>query len=322
MKVKEDIDAYLEQFYSRDKDWCAGTGSILMGTWQMYEATKDEQYFSWIKNYLEEVVAEDGSIKGYPSNEDVLEGIGGGLIFFRMYDRVNEEKYRKAITYVMERLRECPRCACGNFLYGKSEPDESWLVALYKTQPFYMAYETTYGKKEKYNDIINQFENVEKFLYNENRDFSPFGLQMRSLACYLAAFVDTLDHMSFEIYEQYRVLQDAFKMALQKTLPYQSQESCLFPSRIGAEADAVTENTLQIDEAGSAIIGYSILKACRMGILLKEKYVASGIEIIESLTRNALFSDKGFAEDIEGIGMFIMACGEYLRMKKEMDENG
>ena len=34
---------------------------------------------------------------------------------------------------------------------------------------FYMDYETRFGGKEHYNDIINQFKNVRTYLYNEEK---------------------------------------------------------------------------------------------------------------------------------------------------------
>ena len=104
---------------------------------------------------------------------------------------------------------------------------------------------------------------------------------------YLTALVDTIDCMSIEIYEQYRKLQDMFRQALKDVLQYRMEEN------------GVCEN---------ALIAYCILKACRMGIILKEKYVGAGMEIVEKL-----------AELPEKTGVFVSACGQYLRMKKELE---
>lgn len=320
MKGKENIDACLRRYYSCGMDWNDGTGSILMGTWQIYEATGDEKYFSLAEAYLQDAVMEDGTIKDYPEGEECIGGIGCGRILFPMYHKTKDEKYRNAITFVMDKLRECSRLTCDELAYDKDKADENRIASLYKIQPFYMAFETAYDKKEKYNDILNQFVNVQDFLYNKNGEFSSIGMKMRSLAMYLAALVDTMDNMSFEIYEQYRTLQDAFKVTLKNILPYQDKNSRLFPTRMGTEAEE--KAACSVDEAASAIIGYCILKACRMGILLKEKYIDSGMEVIERLVEKDIFSNKDFMEDTEGAGMLMMAYGQYLQTKKEMDENG
>lgn len=272
----------------QQKAWNYETGVMLMGVKQMYEATGEEKYFSLIKSCMEDLVAQDGALKDYPEGKGNIESINCGRLLYFMYDKTKEEKYRKAVEFLMEKLRECPRCECGNFFYQTEEPSEAWLEALYMTQPFYMEYETKYNKKEKYNDIINQFENVWEFLYNKKEGLNSSDVQLRSMGKFLAALIDTMDSMSFEIYEQYRKLQDIFKLALKNMIPCQD-----------------------------ILISYCIMKASRMGILLKEKYADSAMQTVESLADR-----DAFTGDMENAGIFLMAYGQYLQLKKEMDENG
>lgn len=261
------------------KEWNYKTGVMLLGAEQMYEATGEEKYFSLMESYLDALITQDGVIKNYPKENERIESINCGRILYFMDDKTKDEKYRKAIDFVMDKLRECSRCECGNFFYQTEEPGEAWLNALYMTQPFYMEYETKYNKKEKYNDIINQFENVQDFLYNKKGDLNVSGFQVRSVGRYLAALIDAMDNMSFEIYEQYRKLQDAFKLALKGMMPCQD-----------------------------VLISYCILKACRMGILLKEKYADSAIKMIEN-------PEGDFTGDAEEAGIFMMAYSQYLQLK-------
>ncbi|MDE7276644.1 MAG: hypothetical protein K2N98_07300, partial [Lachnospiraceae bacterium] len=63
--------------------------------------------------------------------------------------------------------------------------------------------------------------------------------------------------------------------------------------------------------------GYCILKACRMGIILKEKYVGTGMEIVEKLTAGIKpFENEGCST--EEVCAVIMAYGQYLQTKKEI----
>ena len=279
-----EAEKYMNECYNfcceQTKEWDYKTGVMLMGAKQMYEATGEEKYFSLIESCLDALIAQDGTIKNYPEENEQLEGISCGRILYFMYDKTKNEKYRKAIDFVMDKLRECPRCESGNFLYQTEEPSEAWLDALYMTQPFYMEYETKYDKKEKYNDIINQFENVQKFLYNKKEEFNISDLQLRSVGRYLAAIIDSMDNMSFEIYEQYRKLQDSFKLTLKSEIPCQD-----------------------------FLISYCIMKACRMGILLKEKYADSAIKMIEN-------PGEDFTGDAEQAGIFLMAYSQYLQLEK------
>ena len=97
---------------------------------------------------------------------------------------------------------------------------------------------------------------------------------------YLAALIDTMDNMSFEIYEQYRKLQDNFKLTLKNIMPCQD-----------------------------VLISYCIMKACRMGILLKEKYADSAMKMIEN-------PEEDFTKDAEQAGIFLMAYSQYLQLEK------
>lgn len=115
--------------------------------------------------------------------------------------------------------------------------------------------------------------------------------QSRSTVLYLAALVDTMESMSIQIYEQYRKLQDMFKETLKAVL---------------------MDNDRDVFE--EAMIGYCILKACQMGILLKEKYVGKGMEIVEKLAEKVEASEEA-AYGTEAVCAFLMGYGQYLQIR-------
>ena len=102
-----------------------------------------------------------------------------------------------------------------------------------------------------------------------------------------------------------------------------------------------------LETSGSAMVAYSILKACRMGILLKEKYEPIGKAIVESLIEHKLTEKEGslhltgicsvaglgpetnrrrdgsveyylseevVSDDAKGVGPFMMAYAQYLML--------
>lgn len=359
-KAEKFIEAYLKGYERYKEYWNYEDGCVLLGAKYMYEATGDEKYFRFIENYLKYFVKEDGTVDHYELEKFNIDSINSGKILFFMYDKTGEEKYRKAIEFIMDRLRKHPRCACGNFFHKEIYPNQIWLDGLYMAQPFYMEYETRFENKEKYNDIVEQFENVQKYLYdpdkglcyhaydeakaqfwaNKETGCSP-NFWLRSMGWYLMALVDVMDKMSIEIYEQYRKLQDIFKLMLKGILQYQDPEKKLFYQVI--DRSDVEGNYLET--SGSAMVGYSILKACKMGILLKEKYEPVGRAIVESLIDNQLkeedgvlhltgicsvaglgpetnlkrdgsveyyLSEKVVADDSKGVGPFMMAYAQYI----------
>lgn len=84
-------------------------------------------------------------------------------------EETGEERYRKAIEFHMQRLREHPRCQCGNFWHKQLYPNQIWLDGLYMAQPFYMAYEAKFDGMAHVADITRQFQNVRKYLYNPEK---------------------------------------------------------------------------------------------------------------------------------------------------------
>lgn len=369
MKLENYIDSYLKGYRNYKTYWNYEDGLVLLGAKELYEATGEEKYFTFLNQYVSRFVQEDGSISNYQREQYNLGGICGGRILFFLYDKTGEEKYRRAIETLMDQLRSQPRCECGSFYHKEIYPRQIWLDSLYMAQPFYMEYETRYEKKEKYNDIICQFENVQKFLYNKERGLCYHAYDeareqswadkdtgcssnfwLRSMGWYLMALVDTMDSMSFEIFEQYKKLEGIFKQMLSGILQYQDKESKLFYQII----DRGDTPGNYLETSGSAMIAYAVLKGCQMGVLLKEKYIEKGGEILDSLLERKLeerdgalhlkdicqmaglgpgpdnnpardgsieyyLSEKIVEDDPKGVGPLMLAYGQYLQLKKEME---
>lgn len=360
------LDNYLTNYKNYKTYWNYEDGCVLLGAQYLYEATGEEKYYSFIRNYVDKFVTDEGVITNFLIDKFSIDSFNAGKIFFFLYDKTGEEKYRKAIEFAMDRLRKQPRCKCGNFVHKAGDADQIWLDGLYMAQPFYMAYETRYNKKEKYNDIIGQFENVMKYLYDEKMGMcyhaydetrSAFwadketgcsaNFWLRSLGWYLMSMIDVMDNMSIEIYEQYRKLQDMYKLLLKGMLQYQDAETGMF-YQVSDKCDAEGN---YLETSGSAMIAYTILKACRMGILLKEKYADLGFDMVDKILCTKLvqeedglhltdichqaglgpdnrrdrdgsveyyLSEKIVSDDSKGVGPMMMAYAQYLMLKKEL----
>ncbi len=368
MRVQEFIDRYMKEYtrYKEDQ-WNYEDGCVLIGLQNIYEATGDRKYVDFIENYLKYFITEDGQILFYEKEKYNIDNINCGKILYFMYDLTGEEKYRKAIDVLMDQLKSHPRCKVGNFFHKKLYPDQIWLDGLYMAQPFYMEYETRYDNRAQYGDIVSQFENVQKYLYDEKTGLNFHACDMekkmfwadketgcsanfwlRSMGWYLMALVDTMDKMDNQIFEQYRKLEDIYKKMLKGILQYQDPETGLFYQVI--DHPEVENNYLET--SGSAMVGYSIIKAVRMGILNAEKYAPIGKKIVEGLINTKLkevdgklqltdicsvaglgpennlrrdgsveyyLSEPIVSDDAKGVGPFFMAYGQYLQLQKESE---
>ena len=166
-----------------------------------------------------------------------------------------------------------------------------------------MMYESRFGGKEHYSDIIKQFKLVRRNMFNDEKQLyyhaydesrqmywadKTTGLSqnfwLRSMGWYLLALIECLDAIDQSVYEYYDDLKSLFKEALKGVLKYQDEKTHLFYQVID-RAD-VKENYLET--SGSAMIAYAMLKACRMKAVLAEKYEDNAISIFEALADNKL----------------------------------
>lgn len=364
MDVTYYIDNYIFNYKNYKSYWNYEDGCVLMGCLQLYLATGNEKYYVFVINYVNNFIDEDGTINNYKLDSLSLDNINTGKVLFFIYKKTKIEKYKKAIIFLMGQLKRCPRTNCGNFWHKKIYPNQIWLDGLYMAQPFYMQYETIFNNKENYNDIILQFDNVRRFMYNDKKCLYYHGYDeakiqpwadkitglshnfwLRSMGWYLMAEIDVIDSMSIEIFEQYKKLCDNFKKDIKGILKYQDKTSKLFYQII--DRSDVKDN--YTETSGSAMIAYSIMKGCRLGVLSKEKYASVGIEIMESLILNKLVEEKGklvlkdicwvaglgpgsnrdgsveyylseeiVSNDSKGVGPFMMAYAQMLMLKSQL----
>lgn len=307
MKLKRYVTSYLKDYKKAKQDWNYEDGCVLRGAYLLYKATKDNFYIEFIKNYIDQYITQDGSIKRYDKEHFNIDSINTGKILLYLYEETQDEKYKKATYVLMNQLREQPRTKCNSFWHKKIYPNQIWLDGLYMAQPFYMAFETKFNNKKNYHDIINQFNNVKLYLYNKEKKLYYHGYDeskiqpwadkergvsknfwLRAMGWYLMAIVDTMDEMSEEIFELYKNLEFLFKEGIKGILQYQDQESKLFYQIID-KADI--ENNY-LETSGSAMVAYAILKGCRLKVLQKEKYQEIGENILDSILRNKLIEKE------------------------------
>lgn len=283
MEVMQYFKEYLSNYRAYRNYWNYEDGLILIGCQQMYEATKDEFFKKFILDYVNPLVEADGTIDNYNKEKHCLESTKSGKILFFLYNETKEEKYYKAIEYIMEQIRL-----------------DDLLMAL----PFYMSYETVFNKKENYNDIIGRFVDVRKYIFDNNKQ----------LGWYLMALIDTMDAMSIEIFEAYKTLEVLFKEAVKVVLQNQDARSKMFYQVV--DTSDVKENDSGTSE--KSIIAYAILKGCKLGVLSEEKYKVCGEEILSSLVREKMISNANTTvlnvteNDPKGVGVFMMAYATSL----------
>lgn len=306
-----DVRAYLKDYLAGYKHykpyWNYEDGCVLLGCIDLYEATGDPLYRDFVLAYLREAVTPAGEIPNYEFSQYNIDSINSGKALFFAWKETGDDRYRKAIELHMQRLREHPRCACGNFWHKSLYPQQIWLDGLYMAQPFYVEYESRFGTREGFKDTLSQFKNVRKYLFDENKKLYYHGYDesrsvywadpvtglsksfwLRSIGWLLMAFVDCYELMDCSKADK-QLLADLLKEAVDGLLAHQDKESCLFYQVV--DMPELPGNYLET--SGSAMVAYALLKGFRLGMLQKEAYKKHGEDILCGLCARHMRMDGG-----------------------------
>lgn len=361
---EEKLEQYIAEFYQdlsrvRTDKWNYEDGCLLIAAIQLYEATGNIRFRDFVVEYIGEYVTGEGEILHYKKEDYKLDDVNPGRAVLFAYEQTGEERFRKAMELLMSHLREQPRTKAGNFWHKKIYPNQVWLDGLFMAQPFYMAHNTKFGGKDQYVDICGQFQvvrekmlNQEKGLYYHGYDESrsifwanqetgcSANFWLRAMGWYLVSLVDTMEEMDGRVYDHFRQLADIYKEALAGILRYQDPVSGLF-------FQVVDHGELQgnyLESSGSAMVAASVLKACRLKVLLEEKYRPLGEGILDSLIERKLvdghlmdscsvaglgpkegrrdgsieyyLSEPIKADDGKGVAATFMAYAQYLKLRQ------
>lgn len=308
MKTYRGLDDYLVEIDGQTMhEWNYEDGCLFMGAAKMYKKTGDEEYLNYIEKMVSPYVKEDGTILSYHIEEYNLDFINAGNIFYFLYDITGEERYRRACETLMTQLRYQPRLTTGNFWHKLIYPFQVWLDGLYMGQPFYMEYENRWGGKVHYYDILNQFNQVRNILYDEKTSLyyhaydeykdrkwadKETGLSpnfwLRSIGWFLMALTDCYELADEELYDVKARLGELLRETIHGVLKYQDKESKLFYQLIALPE----QEGNYLETSGSLMIAYSIIKGCRTGALLADKYLEKGKEIYNAVLEKKLYIDE------------------------------
>lgn len=143
--------------------WRYDQGVILKGVEAIWKQTGEGQWFDYIQRSMDFYVQNDGSIKGYKSEEYNIDHINNGKLLLLLFQVTGKEKYRKAATLLRDQLRTHPRTSAGGFWHKKVYPYQMWLDGLYMGQPFYAEYASIFHDDTAFADIVRQFSLMERY---------------------------------------------------------------------------------------------------------------------------------------------------------------
>jgi unsaturated rhamnogalacturonyl hydrolase len=310
----------------RPNKWNYIDGCMITALLSLYDMTGEERYFKFAKDFVDYFVQEDGSIKTYDIKEYNLDNINTASNLFFLYEKTGENKYKLALDHVREQLTGMPRTKEGSFWHKEIYPNQVWLDGLYMAEPFYMKYETLFNKMEKCNDVIHQFENVEKNMkdpktglyyhgYDESREMywadtetgcSP-NFWLRSLGWFTLALVETAQATDESLYYEKRYLQKLLENLVDALAPFQDESGMFYQV-----VDHPKTEGNYLETSGTALISYAILKAVRLGYLTP-RYAEMGERAFDGIVDKYLSENEDGTLKLSGICLVAGLGGKQHR---------
>lgn len=298
--------------------WNYVDGCMMTALLSLYDQTKDETYYEFVKRFIDYYVKADGKMLGYDMKTFNLDDICESRVLFDLYDKTQDEKYLKAINQTYIHILRQPRTKEGSFWHKLIYPHQVWLDGLFMAQPFYTRYETRFNHQKNYQDIINHFKVVRAHMFNPSKQLYYHGYDasktvfwadkqtglsknfwLRATGWYVVSLVDVIDYLDPKCPERNNFFYPLLKECVDGLLQYQDPSSKLFYQVI----DQKNIKGNYLESSGSSLLAYAILKGVRLGAL-DSSYQGRGIDIFEGIVKTYISDNKG---DLNMDGICLVA---------------
>ncbi|MFH0993069.1 MAG: glycoside hydrolase family 88 protein [bacterium] len=278
--LQERINAF--QPYHTDKSMTYEDGLMLLAALRFHEYTGDDFYFDFLRRYLEFHIDADGTIAHYRLEDYNIDNILAGRVLFYMADHTDDRRYELAAARLRQQLATQPRTESGSFWHKLRYPNQIWLDGLYMGQPYYLEYANRHGEPGVSADVMNQVENVRRFLwddarrlyvhaYDESRKMpwadpvtghSP-NVWLRSVGWFAMALVDLAALFAGRDDQAKNRLAALLNELLAGMIPQRDAKTAMWFQIV----DRPTFTGNYLETSGSAMLAYAMLKGVRIGIL-------------------------------------------------------
>ena len=283
--------------------WNYIDGCMMTALLAMSEITGEGQYFDFAESFIDDFVAEDGSIRSYEPEKFNLDDINEGRVLFSLLEKTGKEKYRKAAALLRRQLEQQPRTYEGNFWHKAIYPNQVWLDGIYMAQPFYALYEKHLGSGD-FRDTVSQIETVRRRMFDEEKHLYYHGYDasrsafwadpvtgrsknfwLRSIGWFAVALADLLEILPAG--EDRDKLSAIFTELMEGVAAYADEDTGLYWQVV----DQGDREGNYLETSGSSMLAYAMLKGVRLGALEKD-YAAKGQKTFRGIVEKYLsFTD-------------------------------
>jgi unsaturated rhamnogalacturonyl hydrolase len=162
-EIIEAIDRVVRRTFRMDFNWDWPGGVAFYGVAEAYEATGNEQYLKWLKEWTEEQLAD-----GLPKLSVNAVSVGHALL--SLAKATKEQVFMETAIKLAEYLKhEAPRFADGVFQHTVNSetyqfPEQAWVDTMFMAGYFLLRIGAALGRDDYLRDGIHQYHGHERFL--------------------------------------------------------------------------------------------------------------------------------------------------------------
>ncbi|MBD8070606.1 glycoside hydrolase family 105 protein [Bacillus sp. PS06] len=335
------METYKPEELPPDGRWHYHQGVFLVSMLQLREKVGGDEYFNYVKAYVDHNIDEHGN---FLWNRKELDAIQAGLLLFTLYRETQDQRYKIAADKLKNMFPTLNRTSDGGFWHKDRYPYQMWLDGLYMGGVFAMNYDRDFGAPELLEMVVEQ----ERLMRAHTKDDAtglfyhawdesrkqPWADPItgkspefwgRAIGWYGITFNEILDFLPEEHEARPEIVQ-ALKELIDGLVKFQDPRSHMWYQVVDKKEDP--ENWLET--SCSALFCYTIARAVNAGHV-DESYKKYAINGYQGLLEKMTFDDKGLfvmpeicigtgvgdyehyinrprcANDLHGVGSFVLA---------------
>ncbi len=301
--------------FVKEPRWNYTNGLVCSALEQVWKKTGDVKFYNYIKNYADQMISEDGTIKNYKRQDYNIDKVNSGKFLFALREKTGDPKYERAIRLLREQMRTHPRTSEGGFWHKQIYPHQMWLDGVYMGAPFLAQFARAMNEPAAFDDVALQIRLIDKHTYDsasglfhhawdESRE-QPWANNVdgksphvwgRAMGWFAMALVDVLDFFPADHPEQKEILKVADKMA-QALVRYQDATSGVWYQVVNLG----TRPGNYLESSASTMFSYFLMKGTMRGYIDK-KYTAAARKGYEGVLNNFVKTDD------QGLVSITQAC--------------
>lgn len=323
-------------------------GVFLSGVEKTYELCGNEAYYQYIKDWVDSLIQDDGTISSLDPGE--LDDIQAGILVYFLFYKTGEKKYRDALEKIYHMLQKFPRNNVGGLWHKVKCAEQMWLDGLYMAGPISTQCAKVFQDMKMRDDVVFQAQ----LMREKTRDTQtglwyhawdsikkqPWADQVtgcssefwgRSMGWVPVALLEDTDFFPAE-YRGTEIFAEMVKELITTIVKYQDVESGLWYQVL----DKGSNEGNWLESSCTCLFVSAICKAVRkgyvdrqyltyakkgyQGIIDRLRYDNNGVIIDNICVGTGVCDYRNYCErptsenDLHGVGAYLLMCTEAHRV--------